>query len=311
MPRIPRPLLAASAALLAAACAEGITSSDFGTSDLSGAFNTVLAGFSQTNNSFNASSDTTGHAYTPDGHGHGDGDHHRGGHGGPGGGGPGGDFMGGGFGPDFMGGPHGGRGPFGGGLPGDCTFSSSTGLITCAPVTHDGLTIVRSGQYLNTAGVAQSAVDSTTNTITLHVQVDGTVTRRDSAVSTIHHVSDRRVTGLAAGSTQRTVNGAAAGTENTVGHDTTGSYTALRTVGDTTRALVVPVTADKPSYPTSGTVIRAMTVTVTYSGQSPTTSSRREVITFDGSATARLVITQDGVTRNCTVPLPHGRPVCQ
>jgi hypothetical protein len=65
------------------------------------------------------------------------------------------------------------------------------------------------------------------------------------------------------------------------------------------------------SYPTAGTVIRAMSATVTVSGQSPSTSSRREVITYDGSATAKVVITQDGTTQNCTLPLPHARLTCQ
>jgi hypothetical protein len=54
-----------------------------------------------------------------------------------------------------------------------------------------------------------------------------------------------------------------------------------------------------------------MTVTVTLSGQSPATSSRREVITYDGSTTAKVVITEDGTTQNCTLPLPFGRLSCQ
>jgi hypothetical protein len=66
-----------------------------------------------------------------------------------------------------------------------------------------------------------------------------------------------------------------------------------------------------PSYPTAGTIIRSMQVTVTYSGQSPTTSSRREVVTYDGSTTAHLTIMQDGATRTCTMTLPHGQLSCQ
>jgi hypothetical protein len=34
------------------------------------------------------------------------------------------------------------------------------------------------------------------------------------------------------------------------------------------------------------------------------------VITYDGSATAKVVITLNGVTENCTLPLPHGRLAC-
>ena len=41
------------------------------------------------------------------------------------------------------------------------------------------------------------------------------------------------------------------------------------------------------------------------------TTARREVITFDGSAVAKMVLTTDGTTQSCTIPLPHGRPTCQ
>ncbi len=64
------------------------------------------------------------------------------------------------------------------------------------------------------------------------------------------------------------------------------------------------------TYPTAGTVVRSMQATLAYQGGTSATSSRREVLTYDGSATAKLVITEDGTTRNCTVPLPHGRPTC-
>jgi len=42
---------------------------------------------------------------------------------------------------------------------------------------------------------------------------------------------------------------------------------------------------------------------VTLDGQTPTTSSRREVITFDGSNTAQITVTQDGVTKTGTLSL--------
>ena len=102
------------------------------------------------------------------------------------------------------------------------------------------------------------------------------------------------------------------GTENTTGKSTQGAFTAARVVGDTIKGIVIPVgtSTTTPRYPTAGTIIRAMNATVTITGQSPATSSRREVITYDGSATAKVVITQDGTTQNCTLPLPRGRLSC-
>ncbi|HWK89591.1 MAG TPA: hypothetical protein VNP72_06330, partial [Longimicrobium sp.] len=154
-----------------------------------------------------------------------------------------------------------------------------------------------------------SAPDSTTDRVTSHATVSGTTTRRDGVTAMVDHSGDRVVTGLAKGSTQRTVNGTSAGSETLSGSNDAGAFTATRVLGDTTVALVVPVQSGRPSYPTGGTVTRSMRATLTRGGTT-TTRSRREVITFDGSATASLVITEDGVTRTCTVPLPHGRPTC-
>jgi hypothetical protein len=53
-----------------------------------------------------------------------------------------------------------------------------------------------------------------------------------------------------------------------------------------------------------------MNASVTITGQSPAVSSRREVVTYDGSATAKVVITHDSTTQNCTLPLPRGRLTC-
>jgi hypothetical protein len=302
MLRTPRTLLTVSAALLCAACAacaEGVTGSSQNDTDLATAFTSSLLGFGSTTSSFNG---TTGgdSAFVP----------HGGRHGGRGGHGPGGDFMGGGFGPDFLGGPLGGGHPFDHhGGAGTCTYDASTGVNTCTS-THDGLTSTRTERYLTAAGAAQQAVDSTTSTIITHVAVTGTTTRRDSVTTTVNHISDRTVTGLARGSTQRTVNGTSAGFETSSGTNATGSFTAARTMGDTVTNVVVPVVDGRPSYPTAGTVIRSMSATLTYAGQAPTTKTRREVITYDGSATATLVITEDGTQKTCTIPLPHGRPTC-
>jgi hypothetical protein len=89
-------------------------------------------------------------------------------------------------------------------------------------------------------------------------------------------VSDQVVSGLLASSTARTVNGTSAGR----------------------------------AFPTSGTVTRYMQATLTYTGQAPTTSTRREVITYDGTNVDKVVINKDGVTQNCTLPLPRGRLTC-
>lgn len=295
----------AAIAMIAMACLDTASPSNSVLS-LSDALVTLPAGFTSTNNTF-APTDGTEGAFMPP----------RGNQGPRGEG-----MMGGGLGPDFNGGigfgrgfgegPFGHRGPFGrGDEASDCSFSSATGRVTCTKTTDRGLTIVSSTSYTKADGTVQSAPDSMTNTVNAKIQATGTVTRRDSAVSVVNNSSERTITGLAIGSTQRTVNGMSRGEESTTGTNADGPFTATRLVGDTTSGLTIPVVSSKPTYPTAGTVIRSMKATVTIQGQSPTTKSRREVITYDGSATATIVITQDGTTKTCSLPLPRGMPTCQ
>jgi hypothetical protein len=126
----------------------------------------------------------------------------------------------------------------------------------------------------------------------------------------VAHQSDRTVGGLAVGSTQVTLAGASSGKETTSGVSDSGSYTSVRVTGDTATGIIIPIANGRPTYPIAGTVIRNMSITATIAGQSSASSARREVITYDGSATAQVVITQDGTTKNCTLPLPRGRLVC-
>lgn len=293
-------LVAATAIVAAAACSDSTSPSGSTSPLLVAAFLSTPAGFSSTSNTFSASSDD-GEPWMPDRGARDDGD-----------------MMGGGLRPEFFGGIPVGRGwdrgPFGlGELLENCTFSSTTGRVTCADVMRRGLTVSRSFAFTDAAGTAQAAPNSSTNTINEKVVVSGTVMRRDGNVtSTVEHTSDRTVSGLAAGSTQRTVNGASKGTESSSGKTRDGAaFTASRAVGDTTKGLVIPLQDGHPTFPTAGTVIREMTATIAVDGKAPVTKSRREVITYDGSSTAKVVITKDGATKNCTLPLPFGHLQCQ
>jgi hypothetical protein len=241
-------------------------------------------------------------------------------------------------------------GPFGGGVSCTSTFNAATGRLVCEAVTQNGLTITRSAQYKNAAGTVQQAFDTATtnsvniqSTVTGSVVYDSTAGGRDghggpegrggrgracwgvgrgpgglllgdtativSATTTVNNTSDRTTIGLASGSTQRTVSGTSRGQESTTGVSSRGNFTATRLAGDTTN-LVIPVATTGNTYPTAGTVIRAMQASLTYAGAAATTVTRREVITYDGSATAKVVITENGTTKNCTRPLPRGELSC-
>ena len=199
-----------------------------------------------------------------------------------------------------------GRGPFGDLRDSGCAFSSTDNRVTCPAVARRGLTINRSFSYLDASGTVQQKFDTaTTNTVNAQTTVTGTRVHHDGLdTSTVNSKSDITVAGLATGSTQRTVNGTASGTESTVGKNEDGvHFTAMRTAGDTATGVVIPLQDGRPTFPTAGTIVRSMQATVTLDGQTPTTSSRREVITFDGSSTAKITVTQDGVTKTGTLSL--------
>ena len=238
------------------------------------------------------------------------------------------------------------QGPFGGGVACTGTFNAATGRVTCDPLTRNGLTIARSAQYKDAAGTVQQAFDTaTTNSVNVQTTVTGTVEYTPdstsdrgrggrggracwgdgrgvgglllgdtativNATTTVNNSSDRTVTGLAQGSTERTINGASRGQESTTGTSSRGNFTATRLVGDTTTGVLIPITTSGQSYPTAGTVIRSIQASLTYTGEAATTVSRREVVTYDGTATAKVVITENGTTRNCTRPLPRGPLTC-
>jgi hypothetical protein len=282
----------AGVAALVSACENAPTANSLSDDLMSAAFASVPAGFSLAQSSYSSTADSSGNR----GPGGGPfGDARRGGHGRGGfhlglGFGPGGLGLMGGLAPEFHGGGDArGRGPFGAAPPvSTCTYSSTSGRVACDAQAVNGLTIVRSIAYTNATGQPQSEFDTlTTNSVNETITVAGTTTGRDSAKRVVSHVSDRTVTGLAAGSTRRTVSGTSAGQETSTGTRRDTAFTSVRVAGDTITGVIVPVSTSGPSYPTAGRVIRRMKVTLTRAGQT-TTSDRREVITYDGSATAKL-----------------------
>src|SRR2546423_4955850 len=307
-------VLIAGVGVIAAACASDMSTSPAASRAAVAALVAPPISFDQIKTSFvGRSSETDGFVpgETASGGDNDDADHEEGDRG-PGWGG----LMGGGLGEAWIGGigfgPGLGRGPFGDfDDSNNCTFSTTSNRVECAAITRAGLTINRSFSFLDASGAVEHAFDpANTNTVNVKNSVTGTVTHHSTATSTVNSSSDFTIVGLASGSTQRTVNGTASGSETTTGTRDGVAFTVARTAEDNTSGLVIPIQNGVPTYPTAGTVTRSMQATVTKDGSAPSTSSRSEVITYDGSATAKVVITHDGVTKNCTKPLPHGRLTC-
>jgi hypothetical protein len=293
--------------LVGAACAEKISnSSAINNPQLTPAFSTSPVGMESTTSSFADASNTPGQEFEPAGR---DDQREQEGANGLA---IGRDFMGAGLTLDLLGGRLGGFKPFDREHDDEsstgCAFAN--GVTTCTS-THNGLTVTRTITWTDASGATQTARDANTHKAVFHSDVSGTRTRRDGKVTTtVADKSDLTVVGLEATSTQRNVDGTASATETSTGTNKDGNaFTSVRDASDAITGVVIPVANGKPSYPTAGTVSRTMKVTLTINGTT-TTSQRSEVITYDGSSTAKLVITKDGTTKNCTIPLPRGRPSC-
>ena len=76
---------------------------------------------------------------------------------------------------------------------------------------------------------------------------------RNGAVSTVSHTSDRTITGVAEGSTQRTINATSSGTEKTTFENRDGvTVTLEHSATDAVKNVIVPVTSSTPKpYPTA------------------------------------------------------------
>ncbi len=340
-----RNMLGLSAMLAVTACADILGSND-GSIDLPPAFQTVPVGFSANSNSFDESGDA-GRPFLPESMGSGvfggDGNQGPGGNSGPGNNngedddhngfgrrGLRGLLMGGGLGRDFIGalafGSGKGRGPFGSFLVSDrCVFNAATGRVVCPTFEKHDVDVNLSFAFRDVNGIVQSKYDTgTTNTVNVQTSVSGTKSRHgddddddevddddDDVTSTVSHTSDRTVGGLATGSTARTVNGVAEAHETTSGTRDNVAFTAQRDAADTTSGLVIPLVDGRPTFPSAGTVIRRMRITITKDGAVAKSRFRREKVTFDGTNVVKLEITQDDVTKNCTITLPSKKLVCE
>lgn len=201
-----------------------------------------------------------------------------------------------------------GPGGFRPGLTG-CTFAGGT--FSCPATTKNGLAVVRTITLLDASGATESAFDSLL-TASIHVVADISGDRTHGTWSgTVARHRDFTITGLAGTETSRTINGT--GSENVSAsrvnkNDSTRSYTL--TGSSTVTNVVMPVrSADGGNgWPTSGTISRTFTVTVTSGPNTGKTTTRAVVITFNGTSTPTGTVNGTPFTIDLTghTATPHG-----
>ncbi|MDX2206391.1 MAG: hypothetical protein SFU57_01995 [Gemmatimonadales bacterium] len=183
--------------------------------------------------------------------------------------------------------------PPGPGNTAGCGFGG--GRFTCPPNTANGLTITRTLTFFDELDATQTAYDADlTARVDLEATLAGDVTR-GPWTATISRSRDFSFTGLLGAETTRTINGTAASENSRARFTDRGpnrNYTMTSTA--TVEDVVVPVAADTPPWPLSGTVTREFVVTI--GDQSPV--MRTVVITFDGTATPPATVNGEPFTIN-------------
>jgi len=192
-----------------------------------------------------------------------------------------------------------------------CQFNPATGEFDCPSQTRDGITFTRQFTLYDTNGRVLAQFGKDVAAIRTETTADGTTTRENGAVATIHRAGEMMTTGLGPGATSHTINGREHGTVTATWTATDGTkITTTTTIDGTTLNLVVPVRAGDRSqaYPLSGTRIHT-TTTTGWGGRGPLTVRRQE--TFDGTSTVQVQLTMNGVTQSCTFDLATKTSTCR
>jgi hypothetical protein len=194
---------------------------------------------------------------------------------------------------------------------GPCEFDPATGQFECPPQSRDGIAITSSFTLYDADGHVQSKFDKTTAAIRTETTADGTMTRENGAVVTVHRTGEMMTTGLGPDAASHTLNGREHGTVVAAATVADGTkVTTTTTIDGATLKLVVPVrTGDRSqAYPLSGTRVHTST-TVGAPGKGPRTVRRHE--TFDGTNIVRVELTVNGVTELCTFDLATRTSTCR
>lgn len=185
-----------------------------------------------------------------------------------------------------------------------CTFDAATGRFGCPPVTKQGHTFTASYALYDAAGAVQSKYDKVTTASINFIVTDTGATsfshNDNSFADTVSRRHNRTVSGLAGDPDTVHV---WSGTGSTFIHSVRSgqiskSYQLSST--DTTTAVKFRQPRDINPYPLSGTVVRNFVITRTRIGNDTTTrtTTRRVVVTFNGTAEVPMMVGSDTYTLN-------------
>jgi hypothetical protein len=175
--------------------------------------------------------------------------------------------------------------------PTNCTFSNASQRVECPPFTRENsLTITRSYQFFDALGAIQQAYDALlTAKANIKASIVG-VKSGDHWSATIERSRDFTVTGLLGEETERTWNGTGTASATRSRHNDTTERTYDITCTLTVTNVVVPVERGADRFPTSGTITRHCTITITGGPRDGLVVDRTVTVTFNGNQSATLSI---------------------
>lgn len=195
----------------------------------------------------------------------------------------------------------------------DCTGPDAQGWFTCAGTRENGLTVTRRWRYWAGASVAPRYSALRTDSVNHRFTLAGTRALDDGpagATRTLRASRERAATlalvrDAAGALTERRWDGVGARADTVLAATSAGTTTYAHAAADTVRGLRYGVPRTQFRWPLAGTVTHAVRTVATAPGGATRTSTHRVVVTFDGSATAQVLVgelrcTLDLATRRVT-----------
>jgi hypothetical protein len=191
-----------------------------------------------------------------------------------------------------------------------CVYSPTSKRVECPPITRNGLTITRSIAFFDANGEAQPKRDENTRSTNSRIDVTGSSTTPRGTLAVVRS-SDQTVSGLGRSATTHTINGLETGKTSGTLSTERGAVTMSEETSSKTDNVVVPVPAERGSWPLSGSTTRSGTTSATRAATNESRSSSwSEKITFTGTSVVNVEITRDGKTKTCTRDLALRTSTC-
>ena len=189
---------------------------------------------------------------------------------------------------------------------GRCGYSATSQSFVCPPATTSGVTITQSFALFSATGAAQSVFDpATTAAVKSSTVVAGTVDQ-DGSTLTVDAREDLTLSGLLTG--PHTINGTStAHIFGTLALDEAADVDIRITASVANLVLPTNGTPGTQTWPVSGTIVVESSAAF-----SDFTATSRQSITFNGTSTVTVRITEGGTSQTCQLNLarPQDTPAC-